>query len=120
HRDLLRQALETAAVYGAFDVSFRVPNPQGGRPTWIDARGQAFGRAADGRYARIIGVALDVTEERMAQARAQAAETRLRDAIESDFEAFVLWVLHGRLMHCIQHYSSFYDLDASQSKYTEP
>src|SRR5690606_15309471 len=120
HRDLLRQALETAAVYGAFDVSFRVPNPQGGRPTWIDARGQAFGRAPDGRYARIIGVALDVTEERMAQARAQAAETRLRDAIESVSEAFVLWDRHGRLLLCNQNYRSFFALDAGQLKSGAP
>ena len=38
---------------------------------------------------------LDVTEERIAQARAQAAETRLRDAIDSVSEAFVLWDRHG-------------------------
>ncbi|HEX2561567.1 PAS domain-containing protein, partial [Phenylobacterium sp.] len=87
HRDRLRNALTTAAVYGAFDVSFRVPGPHGGRPIWIDARGQAFGQAEGDSFARIIGVALDVTEERMAQARAQAAENRLRDAIESVSEA---------------------------------
>ena len=69
HRDGLRDALATAAIYGGFDVSFRVPSLTGGRPTWIDARGQGFGQAAEGGYARIIGVALDVTEERLAQAR---------------------------------------------------
>ena len=88
HRDGLREALATAAVYGGFDVSFRVPSLTGGRPVWIDARGQGFGKSPEGGYARIIGVALDVTEERLAQARAQAAETRLRDAIESVSEAF--------------------------------
>ena len=66
------EALSTAAVYGGFDVSFRVPSLSGGRPVWIDARGQGFGKSPEGGFARIIGVALDVTEERLAQARACA------------------------------------------------
>ncbi|HEY3951374.1 PAS domain-containing sensor histidine kinase [Phenylobacterium sp.] len=111
HRDGLREALATAAVYGGFDVSFRVPSLMGGRPVWIDARGQGFGKSPEGGYARIIGVALDVTEERLAQARAQAAETRLRDAIESVSEAFVLWDRQGRLLMCNKNYRSFFRLE---------
>ncbi len=112
HRERVRQALATAAMYGAFDVSFRVPGEPGERPLWVDARGQAFGQAREGGFARIIGVALDVTEERMAQARAQAAETRLRDAIESFSEAFVLWDRHGRLLMCNRNYRSVFSLEA--------
>jgi len=111
HRDGLREALSTAAIYGGFDVSFRVPSLAAGRPIWIDARGQGFGKAPEGGYARIIGVALDVTEERLAQARAQAAETRLRDAIESVSEAFVLWDRNGRLLMCNRNYRSFFRLE---------
>lgn len=111
HRQRLRQALETAAVYGAFDVSFRVPSRQGGRPLWIDARGQAFGAGESDAYSRIIGVALDVTEERMAQARAQSAESRLRDAIESVSEGFVLWDRSGRLLMSNRNYRGFFSLE---------
>ncbi|WP_304179328.1 PAS domain-containing sensor histidine kinase, partial [Phenylobacterium aquaticum] len=111
HRNGLREALSTAAIYGGFDVSFRVPSLSGGRPVWIDARGQGFGKSPEGGYARIIGVALDVTEERLAQARAQAAETRLRDAIESVSEAFVLWDKQGRLLMCNKNYRSFFRLE---------
>jgi two-component system, cell cycle sensor histidine kinase PleC len=111
HRDGLREALANAAVYGGFDVSFRVPSLAGGRPVWIDARGQGFGKSPEGGFARIIGVALDVTEERLAQARAQAAETRLRDAIESVSEAFVLWDKQGRLLMCNKNYRSFFRLE---------
>jgi two-component system cell cycle sensor histidine kinase PleC len=111
HRDGLRDALRSAAVYGGFDVSFRVPSLTGGRPVWIDARGQGFGDSPEGGYARIIGVALDVTEERMAQNRAQSAEIRLRDAIESVSEAFVLWDRNGRLVMCNRNYRSFFRLD---------
>jgi len=116
HRDGLRDALRAAALYGGFDVSFRVPSLTGGRPVWIDARGEAFGESPEGGYARIIGVALDVTEERLAQARAQSAETRLRDAIESVSEAFVLWDRNERLVLCNQNYRSFFQLEASLLK----
>jgi two-component system cell cycle sensor histidine kinase PleC len=111
HRDGLRDALRAAALYGGFDVSFRVPSLTGGRPVWIDARGEAFGESPEGGFARIIGVALDVTEERLAQARAQSAEGRLRDAIESVSEAFVLWDRHDRLVMYNRNYRSFFRLD---------
>jgi two-component system cell cycle sensor histidine kinase PleC len=116
HRDGLRDALRSAAVYGGFDVSFRVPSLTGGRPVWIDARGEAFGESPEGGYARIIGVALDVTEERLAQARAQSAEGRLRDAIESVSEAFVLWDRHDRLVMYNRNYRSFFRLDPQALK----
>ncbi|HJV40993.1 ATP-binding protein [Caulobacter sp.] len=112
HRDRVRKALANAAMYGAFDVSFRVPAAeQGQRSLWIDARGQGFGKPGADGYGRIIGVALDVTEERIAQARAQAAENRLRDAIESVSEAFVLWDRHGRLLMCNRNYRNVFSLE---------
>lgn len=112
HRERMRKALTNAAMYGAFDVSFRVPaTAQGQRSLWIDARGQGFGKADADGYSRIIGVALDVTEERVAQARAQAAENRLRDAIESVSEAFVLWDRYGRLLMCNRNYRNVFSLD---------
>lgn len=111
HRERLRQALAHAARYGAFDVSFRVPGAGGGRSIWIDARGQGLGQPGGDGYGRIIGVALDVTEERLAQARAQAAENRLRDAIESVSEAFVLWDRSGRLLLCNRNYRSVFNLE---------
>ncbi len=111
HRERVRQALAHAATYGAFDVSFRVPASSGGRSLWIDARGQGLGAPGADGYGRIIGVALDVTEERLAQARAQAAENRLRDAIESVSEAFVLWDRNGRLLLCNRNYRSVFNLE---------
>jgi two-component system cell cycle sensor histidine kinase PleC len=116
HRDRVRQALAQAATYGAFDVSFRSLAPEGARPIWIDARGQAFGKSPEGGFTRIIGVALDVTEERLAQARAQAAENRLRDAIESVSEAFVLWNRRGQLLMCNRNYAAWFGLDPAVLK----
>jgi two-component system cell cycle sensor histidine kinase PleC len=103
-------ALRSAALYGAFDVSFRSPH-EDGRSTWIDARGQSLGNREQDGFDRIVGVALDVTEERSAQARAMTAETRLRDAIESVSEAFVLWDRRGRLRLSNQNFREWFDID---------
>ena len=110
HRERVRQAIISASVYGAFDVSFRVPDRHG-KSAWVDARGQAFGPQEGGGYRSIIGVVFDVTEERISQARAQAAEIRLRDAIESVSEAFVLWDRAGRLVMCNRTYRDVFSLE---------
>src|SRR3984957_10735187 len=109
HRDRVRQALLAAATHGAFDVSFPAPRPDGGA-VWIDARGQAVGERSDNRFLRLVGVALDVTEERIAQVRAQAAEVRLQGAIESVPEAFALWDRQGRLVLCNENFRRFFSL----------
>ena len=44
------------------------------------------------------GQASSWVETALAQARAQSAESRLRDAIESTSEAFVLWDRNGRMV----------------------
>ena len=107
--DRVRQALVDAAEHGAFDVTFRVPGASG--DAWIDARGQGIGERDELGYAAIMGVALDVTEEHVAQARGLAAEARLNDAIEAVSEAFVLWDRHDRLVMCNRNYREFFSLD---------
>jgi two-component system cell cycle sensor histidine kinase PleC len=115
HRERVRQTLISARDYGAFDVSFRIPD-RGGRSAWIDARGQAIAELGAKGYRRIVGVMLDVTEERITQARAQAAEVRLRDAIDSVSEAFVLWDRTGRLLMCNRNYRAFFNIEARALK----
>ncbi|NEX95303.1 ATP-binding protein, partial [Caulobacter sp. 17J65-9] len=110
HRPRVLHALKSAAAYGAFDVTFRAPGADG-RSTWIEARGQAVGERDEDGYSRIVGVALDVTEERSAQSRARAAEARLRDAVESASEAFVLWNRLGRLVMSNQTFRDWFGFE---------
>ncbi|WP_370545395.1 ATP-binding protein [Caulobacter sp. 17J80-11] len=110
HRPRVLHALKSAAAYGAFDVTFRAPGVDG-RSTWIEARGQAVGERDEDGYSRIVGVALDVTEERSAQSRARAAEARLRDAVESASEAFVLWNRQGRLVMSNQTFRDWFGFE---------
>jgi two-component system cell cycle sensor histidine kinase PleC len=97
YRQLMVQALDEAMVGGTFEAAFPVPLRHGG-VRWIDARGQSRQPRRDGGYDSLMGVALDVTEARRTKAQAQAAESRLRDAIESVSDAFVLFDRRGRLI----------------------
>jgi two-component system cell cycle sensor histidine kinase PleC len=64
----------------------------------------------------VIGVAVDVTDEHAAQARAQAAEIRLRDAIASVSDAFVLWDARGRLLMCNETFRDFFRIEPAYLK----
>ena len=107
--DVVR-ALETARSTGALDVSFRVPSASG-QALWVDARGQSVGERTSGGFTRLSGVALDVSQERIAQIRAQRAETRLRDAINSVSDAFVLWDRHNRLLMWNSTFGETFNID---------
>ena len=115
HRERLAQAVRGAQSFGALDVSFAAPRADGGL-VWIDMRGQAADPADARGYDRLIGVALDVTPEREAQHRAQAAETRLQDGVESVGEAFVLWDRRGRLVMCNRAYREFFHIEPQALK----
>jgi two-component system cell cycle sensor histidine kinase PleC len=110
-RSKLLKGLASAAANGPFEVSFRVAKADGSL-VWVEGRGRGIGQ--NGRVSCIIGVSLDVTRERQAQGRAEAAEGRLRDGIESLSEAFALWDRHGRLMLCNRNYGAMLGLAAHQ------
>ena len=105
------KALETARSTGALDVSFRVPSANG-QALWVDARGQSVGERTSGGFTRLSGVALDVSQERIAQLRAQRAEARLRDAINSVSDAFVLWDRRDRLLMWNATFGETFNIDA--------
>ncbi len=110
HRNNIIAALSAARAKGAFDVSFRVPAASG-KSLWVDARGQSVGNRGRTGFTRISGVALDVSEERIAQLRAQRAEARLVDAINSVSDAFVLWDRKGRLVMWNKTFGDTFEID---------
>ncbi|MFN3814668.1 ATP-binding protein [Brevundimonas sp.] len=97
HREAVEHALLQAQAYGEVEIAFRVDAPDQ-PPMWMELRGQAPRQRGQDGYDHLMGVALDITESRRAKAQAQAAENRLRDAIESVSDAFVLFDRYGRLI----------------------
>lgn len=112
YREVVMSAMDQAAMGGNFYVAFPVPLKQGG-VRWIDMRGQSRQPQQNGTFSNLMGVALDITEARRSKAQAQAAENRLRDAIESVSDAFVLFDRRGRLVLWNQAFIDAFDVPAN-------
>jgi two-component system cell cycle sensor histidine kinase PleC len=110
YREAVEHALRQAQTYGAFEISFPVPD-ENGRARWIDARGQARGERGEDGFSSILGIALDTTEARRAKSQAQSAESRLRDGIESVSDAFVLFDKSGRMILSNQAFQDAFGFD---------
>jgi two-component system cell cycle sensor histidine kinase PleC len=73
-------------------------------------------KAASQNKVRIVGVALDITDQREAQARLMAAERRLLDAINSFTGPFALWDSRKRLVMCNRSFAVGFELDARTNR----
>ncbi|RJF70249.1 PAS domain-containing sensor histidine kinase [Rhodopseudomonas palustris] len=61
----------------------------------------------------LIGIAVDITEQKSLAERTVEADLRLRDAIETIPEAFVLWDADNRLVLCNSHFQRLHKLPDS-------
>jgi two-component system cell cycle sensor histidine kinase PleC len=95
----------------AFDREFRMRHADG---HWIWLRVRAELAEAPGEEApHLVGIAIDITEQKLADKLNQQADFRLRDAIENISEAFVLWDSDNRLVVSNGKYQQFHNLPAS-------
>lgn len=110
-REKLRAAMRSAPTGGEVDLEVIASVA----PVWLQMRGRIL---ADGPVggSRIIGVAIDVTERKGAQARVVAAESRLRAALESMSESFVLWDSKRRLVLWNRKFRDYFDFSDGQLK----
>jgi two-component system cell cycle sensor histidine kinase PleC len=91
------------------DQIFRMRHAKG-HYVWLRARAQVI-HTSNGP--RVIGIAMDVTEQHRLAQRYAEADQRLADAIECTSEAFVLWDKNDRLVMCNTHYQQAYGLPES-------
>lgn len=79
------------------DHEFRIRH-EAGHWVWMRARAELIVSDTGARH--LVGVALDITEEKLlAECRARE-DLRLRDAIEAISESFVVWDAENRLVLC--------------------
>jgi two-component system cell cycle sensor histidine kinase PleC len=90
------------------DRVFRVRDAKGDWK-WLRARAEAV-RARNETGVRLVGICVDVTEHRTLAERTATADMRLRDAIETISEAFVLWDSSNRLVTCNSKFQQLYEL----------
>ena len=92
--DVASQLVEAKAT--AVDQAFRMRHANG-HWVWLRARCELVRQPGDPSL-HLIGIAVDITEQKSLVERTVAADMRLRDAIETIPEAFVLWDADNRLV----------------------
>ncbi len=92
---------------GAIDHVFRMRGVSGG---WIWLRAKAEIIEGNGGSPHLVGIAIDVTETMALEERSVAADMRLRDAIDTISEAFVVWDADNRLVMCNSKFQRFHNL----------
>ena len=102
----------------SIDRAFRMRHACGDW-VWLRARCEII-RQRDGADPHLIGIAVDITEQKHLMEKTIAADLRLRDAIETIPEAFVLWDADNRLVLCNSNFQELHDLPDAAIKSGTP
>ena len=76
---------------------------------WLRARAEIV-RETLNEGAHLVGIAVDITEQRRMAEQNATADLRLREAIETVSEALVLWDAENRLVMCNSKFQSLHSL----------
>src|SRR6187399_2516416 len=102
-------AVELAdATATTIDHAFRMRHADG-HWVWLRARCELVRQPNDPSL-HLIGIAVDITEQKSLVEKTVAADMRLRDAIETIPEAFVLWDADNRLVLCNSNFQELHRL----------
>ena len=92
----------------SIDHAFRMRHAHG-RWLWLRVRCELTRQEGEvGPH--LIGIAVDITEQKNLVERTMAADLRLHDAIETIPEAFVLWDAENRLVLCNSNFQELHQL----------
>jgi two-component system, cell cycle sensor histidine kinase PleC len=97
-----------AAQTNAIDHTFRIKNGRG-EWVWLRARAELVGERGK-PSSHLVGIAIDISEQQILAERTATADMRLRDALETVSEAFVLWDRENRLVMCNSKFQRFHNL----------
>jgi two-component system, cell cycle sensor histidine kinase PleC len=98
----------TDATATLVDHAFRMRHANGNW-VWLRARCELVQQSGDSGP-HLIGIAVDVTEQKTLVERTVEADLRLRDAIETIPEAFVVWDAQNRLVLCNSNFQELHNL----------
>ncbi len=90
------------------DHAFRIRSAEG-EWIWVRARAELVQDGED-RSPHLLGICVDITEQRRLEADNVAADMRLREAVEAISEAFVLWDSQNRLVMCNSRFQRLHKL----------
>jgi two-component system, cell cycle sensor histidine kinase PleC len=96
------------------DHEFRIRNAAG-EWIWLRARAELVEDSPSaGRH--LVGIAVDITEQKNLAETSVLADQRLREAIEAISEAFVLWDSSNRLVLCNSKYQRLHNLPPESTR----
>ena len=96
------------------DQTFRMRHASG-HWIWLRVRCE-LSQGPNDNGSHLIGIAVDITEQKSLAEKTVEADLRLRDAIETIPEAFVLWDADNRLVLCNSHFKRLHKLPDSAVK----
>jgi len=96
------------------DHAFRMRHANGNW-VWLRARCELVQQSGDSGP-HLIGIAVDITEQKTLVERTVEADLRLRDAIETIPEAFVVWDAQNRLVLCNSNFQELHNLSDESIK----
>jgi len=102
----------------SIDFELRIRNAKGDW-IWLCKRAELVIDATTGAR-RLVGIALDVTDQKREAELSATADQRVREAIEAISEAFVLWDSSNRLVLCNSKYQRLHNLPAEAVKVGAP
>ena len=105
-REKFLASARRAHMQGEFDFDMNVAH----LPLILQCRGRPLTRAGSEQQRVIVGVALDITEQRGAQSRLVATEARLQGALSSMTDSFVIWDAMKRLVIWNNRFEDFFGL----------
>jgi two-component system cell cycle sensor histidine kinase PleC len=98
----------------SIDRAFRMRHARGDW-VWLRARCELVQQTDEPGF-HLIGIAVDITEQKNLVAKSEAADIRLRDAIETISEAFVVWDNDNRLVMCNSKFQTLHSLGEDSIK----
>ena len=99
--------VEAAVAKGAdLDFEWRVVHPDG-EVRWLLSRGHPM-RDAEGSISRYLGIVLDITERKLAEARAQTSRTELHAALASMTDAVFISDAEARFIDFNEAFATFH------------
>jgi two-component system cell cycle sensor histidine kinase PleC len=101
-------AQRMTAQGGTIDHAFRMRHAAGNW-VWLRARCELAKQPGE-TDGHIVGIAVDITEQKDFAERTATADMRLRDAIEAISEAFVVWDSTNRLVLCNSKFQTLHNL----------
>jgi two-component system, cell cycle sensor histidine kinase PleC len=104
--ELARQLADAKTT--SVDHDFRMCHANG-KWVWLRARCELVHPSGE-QGPHLIGIAVDVTEQKSLAERSAEADVRLRDAIETIPEAFVVWDAQNRLVLCNSNFQELHNL----------